>query len=236
MLLEAFRVHDCFFSPFFVSGFNNFSCVKAYRGSCHISIYMTVQSRSRSASRLVASVAAIAPIAILLAAPGAPEISFPLLPFLKFELWEIPVYFAFYFFGFRTAVLTELVVYAVVQTHPSTILFAPVYNLVAVLLTLVGLRIGLLAPRFSKPIGLGVASVIRALGMMAFNYVFIQLPVPFGFSYPLKLVLPILPPIGIFNVIVTLYSAGSALAVYEVVWRRLVLPARNRVPAGQRQG
>ncbi len=182
-------------------------------------------------SRIVASTAAIAPIAILLAAPGAPEISFPLLPFLKFELWEIPVYFAFYFFGFRTALLTEVVVYAVIQTHPTTILFAPVYNLVAVLTTLVGLRLTAGIPKYSKPIGVGASSALRAAVMAGFNYVFIQLPIPFGFSFPAKEVVPLLLPIAIFNVIVTIYSAGLALMVYDVVWKRILLRSQSRVRA-----
>jgi riboflavin transporter FmnP len=182
-------------------------------------------------SRIVASTAAIAPIAILLAAPGAPEISFPLLPFLKFELWEIPVYFAFYFFGFRTALLTEVVVYAVVQTHPTTILFAPVYNLVAVLITLVGLRITAGIPKYSKPLGVGVSSALRAAVMVGFNYVFIQLPIPFGFSLPAKEVAPLLIPIAIFNVIVTLYSVGLALMVHDVVWKRILVRSQSRIRA-----
>ncbi len=173
-------------------------------------------------SRLVASVAVLAPIAILLSAPGAPEIPFPAAPFLKLELWEIPVYFAFYFFGLRTAVLTELVVYAVVQTHPTSILFAPVYNLVAVLATLLGLWLGTWAPRYPKPTGVVLASVVRAVVMVGFNYVFIPLPVPFGFSFPIAKVLPLLVPIAMFNVVVTVYSAGIALVLYEALWRRLL--------------
>ncbi|MEM0321657.1 MAG: hypothetical protein QW613_04580 [Thermoprotei archaeon] len=184
---------------------------------------MSIRKSDVRLSRMVAYTAAIAPIAILLAAPGAPEIPFPLAPFLKFELWEIPVYFAFYFFGFRTALLTELVVYAVVQTHPTTILFAPVYNLVAVLATLVGLRLTVGIPRYAKPLGVGVSSALRAAVMVGFNYVFIQLPIPFGFSLTAKAVIPLLIPIAVFNIVVTIYSIGLAIVLHDIVWRRILV-------------
>jgi hypothetical protein len=78
---------------------------------------------------------------------------------------------------------------------------------------------------------LGVSSALRAAVMVGFNYVFVQLPIPFGFSFPAREVVPLLIPIAIFNVIVTLYSAGLALMVYDVVWKRILLRSQTSIRA-----
>jgi riboflavin transporter FmnP len=172
---------------------------------------------------MVAAVAVLAPIAVLLSAPGAPRIPYPLLPYLTFEAWEIPVYFAFCYFGFRTALFVELVVYLVTQTVPGPVLFGPLYSVAAVLLTLGGLYSGskILVTRGRTVFMVFLAVLMRVAGMTVVNYVGLQLPLPFGFNYPLSVVLPVLVPTAVFNLIVALYSTLAGIAFASAIGRRL---------------
>jgi len=168
-------------------------------------------------SEKIAVVGVFAPIAIILASPVAPSFPFPPLPFLLFELWEIPVYFALYLFGLRIALL----VYAVVQTHPYGLLFAPVYNLNAVVFTLLGASLGFKFKKVVMSATLGVST--RVVETTLFNYVFLRLPPPFGFGLTLKGLTTILPLLALFNAIQAGYSLAIAFAVSKAVESRLEL-------------
>jgi riboflavin transporter FmnP len=184
---------------------------------------MMIQKKPLRVSQIIAAVAVLAPIAVLLSAPGAPRIPYPPLPYLTFEAWEIPVYFAFTYFGFRTALLVELVVYLVTQTVPGPVLFGPLYSVAAVLLTLGGLYFGSKVSFGRRRIALAVflAALMRVVGMTLVNYVGLQLPLPFGFNYPLSVVLPVLVPTAVFNLIVALYSTLAGITLSSAISRRL---------------
>jgi len=182
---------------------------------------LTMLKEKLKTSEKIAVVGVFAPIAIILASPVAPSFPFPPLPFLLFELWEIPVYFALYLFGLRIALLVELLVYAVVQTHPYGLLFAPVYNLNAVVFTLLGASLGFKFKKVVMSATLGVST--RVVETTLFNYVFLRLPPPFGFGLTLKGLMTILPLLALFNAIQAGYSLAIAFAVSKAVESRLEL-------------
>jgi len=172
-------------------------------------------------SQEIAAIALLSPLAFVLSAYG-PRIPFPPLPYLLFELWEIPVYFALYLFGFRVAFFVELVNYVATQLRPSTILFGPVYSLNAVLWTLIGAYFGLKIPFKARIVpSLLLALLLRIAGTTAFNYVFIQLPAPFGFSFPAQAFLAVLYLYVVFNAILGGYSIVLAFYLAQAVKLRL---------------
>jgi riboflavin transporter FmnP len=189
---------------------------------------MLVEKKHLRLSQVVAAVALLAPISILLAAEG-PRVPFPLLPFLLFEAWEIPVYFASVYFNMRTALFVEAVVYLVVQTTAflggaSGILLGAVYNLAAVIFTLLGVSAATRLPT-SKPIKivltLLLAACFRVLGMTVFNYVFLQFPAPIGYNSPAAAVQAELVLLAVFNAAVALYSVAAGIILASLIDKRL---------------
>lgn len=185
----------------------------------------TTYSKPIRASRRVAAVAILSPIALILT--QGPRIPFPLLPFLTLELWEAPVYFALFYLDIKSALTVELVVYLAVQVlAPGVIPFGPVYNLVAVVSTIAGAYLGLRTVpggyKVKTAAAVGAGSLIRLLVMTVFNSVFLPMSYPFGFNVPISKIEPgigapvILGLIGIFNVVVAVYSMAIALVLVRL--------------------
>jgi riboflavin transporter FmnP len=188
---------------------------------------MLVEKKPLRLSQVVAAVALLSPVSILLAAEG-PRVPFLPLPFLLFETWEIPVYFAAIYFNTRTALFVEAVVYLVVQTTAflggaNGILLGAVYNLAAVLFTLLGVSAASSLPvgKVTKAIlTVSLAVCFRVLGMTLFNYVFLQLPAPIGYNSPATVVEAELVFLAIFNGVVALYSVAAGTVLASLISRR----------------
>ncbi|MEM0271771.1 MAG: hypothetical protein QW514_04420 [Thermoprotei archaeon] len=158
-------------------------------------------------SRRIAIIAVLTPVAYALSL--YPKIPFPPLPFLALELWEVPVYFALLFYDFKTALGIETIVFLVVMSRETLLLLGPVYNLVAILLTMLGYIVG---TRLSKLPAVGVASgvALRVAGMSVVNWSLLRYPPPVGFSIPVHVLTATLWLYGVFNATVAAYSLALA--------------------------
>jgi len=178
-----------------------------------------MSSRRITQSRRIAVMAVLAPVAYLLSLQ--PKIPFPPLPFLALELWEVPVYFALLFYDFRTALGVEAIVFLVIMSTESYLLLGPVYNLIAVLLTMLGYMFAeRLSAGWSK-LGVATGVAFRVAGMSLVNWSLLRYPPPVGFSIPVPVLDATLWLYGVFNAVVAAYSLTLALLLNTAVRRSL---------------
>ena len=145
------------------------------------------------------------------------QVAAPFAPFLMYEFWEIPTVVCLLIFGLYAA-LTASVINTIVLlfVNPGAAAFGPIYNLIAVVVTLLAIvaanRLSSLSKlSFSAQVilatGLGV--VVRTAVMTVVNYALLPYPPPLGLHMPvggIGGVLSILPLIGIFNATLALYT------------------------------
>ncbi len=165
-------------------------------------------------------IALLAPIAYILSSLG-PRIPFPPLPFLLFELWEVPVYFALLFYDFKTSLGVEAIVFIVIMARESYLLLGPVYNMIAVLVTMLGFIAGTRMLSGTPWLGvfLGVASRVSVMSVV--NWSLLRFPPPVGFSIPVSVLDVTLWLYGVFNAIVAAYSLIIALSLNKAVGKAL---------------
>lgn len=170
-----------------------------------------------TATRRVAAIALLAPLSYLLSL--GPKIPFPPLPFLVFELWEVPVYFALQFYDLKTALGVEAIVFLVIMSRESFLLLGPVYNLIAVLLTMLGFLLG--RRLVGQAVGVASGVALRVAGMSVVNWSLLRYPPPIGFSIPVKVLTATLWLYGVFNATVAAYSLVLAVLAAKSVARAL---------------
>lgn len=168
-------------------------------------------------TRRIAAIALLAPLSYILSL--GPRIPFPPLPFLLFELWEVPVYFALQFYDFKTAMGVEAIVFIVIMSRESHLLLGPVYNLVAVVLTMAGFIVGRRLSKGSAPPSVAGGVALRVAGMSVVNWSLLRYPPPIGFSIPVSVLNATLWLYGVFNATVAAYSLALALAASKAVAR-----------------
>ena len=185
-------------------------------------------SRKVALVALFTALAAILNLLISIPDPGA--------TFLFFEVWEVPILAVLLILGTRgattVAILNALVLEAV---KPGSLPTGPLYNLIAILATFVGV---LLARSLIGAWKLGkktlwisaavVGAAVRTLVMTFVNWVVLPLPYPIGFgSFGVtpSQVPSLLVPIGIFNFIVAFYSIPLAFSAYWALVARYKLLA-----------
>ncbi|MEM2910786.1 MAG: hypothetical protein QXO01_06970 [Nitrososphaerota archaeon] len=168
---------------------------------------------------------------------------FPLLPYLKFDLAELPVVFSFLAFGPSLGLLTSLVYWLVLT--PVTMgewlwPIGPFMKFLAVVSTLAGIWAGSRMLVNSKGHGIGplllrmgvLAAVIRVVVMGAMNYVILVVVAPESLAFvnyllstmlglrlgsELELILLLMALTAAYNVAHTLLSlAPSAIAVQRI--------------------
>jgi riboflavin transporter FmnP len=170
--------------------------------------------------------AATAVFAALTVALNLSPIKFPApyLPFLYYQVWEIPIVVAFLLFGpitgFSVLIINTAALFAL---FPGALPTGPIYNLIAVLSMLTGIYC---AQWLTKSLDkkqkevflivtvtfLGV--VLRVVVMSFVNWELIKYPPPVGFSMPEEVVVAILPFVAFFNATLAAYTvpAGYFLA------------------------
>jgi riboflavin transporter FmnP len=155
-------------------------------------------------------------------------------PYLIYGLWEIPIVAAFLLMSpasaIAIAVLNSAVLFAI---FPGALPIGPIYNLIAVSMTMLGLYI---ARKFVKnqksktKEGLKIvasstiiAIFLRVVAMTLVNYVTLQQPYPLGFELPEIEVMATLPFTAVFNATVVLYVIPLGEFIANVVKSRLKL-------------
>jgi len=183
-----------------------------------------------SKTRKLAAIGAFAAVAIIL--NRIVVIPAPYLPFLSYEVWEIPIVVAFLAFGVTVAFPAAITNFLILLLFPGVILAGPLYNLIAILSMLLGVMFAqkLLELRqgtaFSGRVVLStlLGIAMRVSIMTIVNASLLQLPPPLGFSAPASLVYGWLPLIAFFNGTVSLYTVPLAYAALKALSVRARLP------------
>ncbi len=177
-------------------------------------------------SKKIAAIAIFTALSVALVLSPA-KFPAPYAPFLKYQIWEIPIVAAFLLYGPLVGVATSLVnTMILLVVYPGDLPIGPLYNLAAVLSMLLGIYIihrfvaeyfsrrqEAILPAFSTVLG----SIARVGVMSIVNWVFLRYPYPVGFSMPVEALTAMLPVIALFNATVVLYTIPIGYFVSRAV-------------------
>jgi len=162
----------------------------------------------------------------------------PYAPFLKYQIWEIPIVAAFLLYGPLVGVVISIVNTGILLVvYPGDLPVGPLYNLAAVLSMLLGVYIihRFAAERFSKrqetiliALSTVLGSVARVTITSLMNWTFLPYPYPIGFSMPTEALVTLLPAIGFFNATVVLYTIPLSYFAARVVSFRMSIGRWSR--------
>ncbi len=151
----------------------------------------------------------------------------PYAPFLKYQIWEIPIVAAFLLYGPLVGVLTALTnTIVLLAVYPGDLPTGPLYNLAAVLSMLLGVY---LIHRFTdkyftkrqETILIALSTVLGSIArvgvMTIINWAFLRYPYPVGYSLPVDALMAMLPIIGLFNATLALYTIPLGYFVSRAV-------------------
>lgn len=187
-------------------------------------------------TRTIAYVAVFAALTVVLNLSPA-KIPAPYMPFLFYQIWEIPIVAAFLcsgpIAGAMIAVLNTLVLLGL---FPGALPTGPLYNLAAVLGMLLGIYSShkLLRRIFGKQSETVYTASSTAFGivsrvaiMTVVNYSLLRFPPPVGYSMPEGAIVMTLPLIGLFNATLALYTIplGYLLARAASVGTKVSAPS-----------
>jgi len=151
----------------------------------------------------------------------------PYAPFLKYQIWEIPIVAAFLLYGPLVGVATSIInTIVLLVVYPGDLPTGPLYNLAAVLSTLLGIYIihKFAAGYFSKQQETILTAFSTALGSIArvgimsiVTWAFLRYPYPVGFNIPVEALTTMLPTIAIFNATLALYTIPLGYFVSRAV-------------------
>ena len=157
----------------------------------------------------------------------SPKMPAPFLPFLYYQMWEIPIVAAFLLYGpslgIAIAVINTLVLLAY---FPGALPTGPLYNLAAILGMLVGIYLAHKFPltHSSKPketvttafsTALGIVSRVAVMSIV--NWAFLRYPPPVGYSITEEAIIIWLPLIGLFNATLALYTIPMGYVLARAV-------------------
>ncbi len=166
-------------------------------------------------SKTIAVIAVFTALTVALVLSPA-KIPAPYAPFLKYQIWEIPIVAAFILYdpsvGVSISVMNTIVLLGV---YPGDLPTGPLYNLAAVLSMLLGIYVmhKLIAAHSTRRQEMilvisstALGTIIRVGIMSIVNLVFLQYPYPVGFEMPMGAIVAVLPLIGLFNGTLALYT------------------------------
>jgi len=154
------------------------------------------------------------------------KIAFPPLPFLYYQIWEIPIVVAFLIYGATALILVTMINTAVLLVFfPGGLPAGPIYNMAAILSMILGIGIiKFFTARHSPKHDALVAALYTTFGVsfrtvcMSFiNYSVLGLPSPFGYSLPTAAVIIDLPLIAVFNATLALYTIPIGYSLAKIV-------------------
>jgi riboflavin transporter FmnP len=172
---------------------------------------------------------------------AGPKIPAPYLPFLYYQVWEIPIVLAFLAIGPKAGVtITVINTLILLAVFPGALPIGPLYNFIAVLSMLLGIyvpyklatrncpteKLSTFLQQHIKLISISATALgiaLRVIVTTPVNYFALQLPYPFGFGVNSGGALAMLPLIAFFNATVALYTIPIALAVAIAILSRFKL-------------
>ncbi|MDA4112562.1 MAG: hypothetical protein OK474_00750 [Thaumarchaeota archaeon] len=144
---------------------------------------MSGHRRAGLDSRSLAGVAVFGALSVVLTLISqALGLNFPIVPYLQFDLGEVAILLAFFIFGPVPALIAAFIEFATLLVlGVNAAFFGPELKLIAVLSSLLGVWIGVVAvrrmrdPTIKKAVGLGsvLGMAIRAAAMTVPNYLLI---------------------------------------------------------------
>ncbi|HYB04629.1 MAG TPA: hypothetical protein VED17_09205 [Nitrososphaerales archaeon] len=184
--------------------------------------------RGRSRSQTIAGVGLFAALALVLNIAHI-QLQAPYLSFLIYEFWEIPIVVCLFIFGFYASLAASAInAIVLILVNPGALSLGPLYNLIAVVVTLLAILGGhklSTRAKFRIPIEVAVATalamLVRVVVMSYVNYVLLPFPPPLGFSTPDTYVVTILPLIAFFNATLVLYTVPLGYAGVRAPGQRL---------------
>jgi len=166
-------------------------------------------------AKTIASVSIFAALTVALNLSPA-KIPAPYMPFLYYQIWEIPIVAAFLLLGPHVGVLIAVInTVVLLGLFPGNLPTGPFYNLAAVLGMFLGVYVSYLlvvrALRKQSEVLLATSSTafgtLLRVGLMTIvNYSLLRFPPPVGYSIPEGAILAMLPLIGFFNATLALYT------------------------------
>jgi riboflavin transporter FmnP len=180
-------------------------------------------------SKTIALIAVFAALAAVLSMFSPVRIPAPYAPFLIYQIWEVPIVVAFILFGplvgVATTVINTIVLLAV---FPGSLPVGPLYDLAAVLSTLLGIYIALNLVRDSSLRSNAMRATsstllgctFRVAIMTVVNWTFLQYPYPIGYGMVDGALLAMLPVIGLFNLTIALYTVPLSYFLARVIRTR----------------
>ena len=180
----------------------------------------------RMNSKTITIIAIFAAISIVLSLSPL-KFSAPFAPFLKYELWEIAIVTAFLLYGIKVGLAISIVnTIVLLVVFPGDLPTGPIYNLIAVIGTLIGVYI--IQRGLSKRFTIGnetiltalstvSAIILRVISMTIVNWIVLRYPPPFGYSIPQSELPAILSVTALFNVTIVLYTIPIAYIIARAV-------------------
>ena len=140
------------------------------------------QTTTRSKTQMMTGIALFSALALVLNLAHV-QVPAPYLPFLIYEIWEIPIVACLLIFGLSASLVASLINSLVlILVNPGALAAGPLYNLIAVAVTLFAISLG---HRFSSGMKVslsveiafstGLAILVRATVMSVVNYVLLPL-------------------------------------------------------------
>lgn len=177
-------------------------------------------------SKAVATIAIFTALSVALVLSPA-KVPAPYAPFLKYQIWEIPIVAAFLLYGPLAGTATSIInTMILLVVYPGDLPTGPLYNLAAVLSMLLGIYIihTFATKRFGKqyePIltifSTALGGITRVGIMTILNMIFLQYPYPIGYEMSAEAIVALLPLIGLFNATLTLYTTPIGYVVARAV-------------------
>jgi len=177
-------------------------------------------------SKTIAVVAVFTALTVALVLSPA-KVPAPYAPFLKYQVWEIPIVIAFLLYGTLVGVSITIINTSVLLVfYPGDLPTGPLYNFAAVLSMLLGVYVVHRLPVESSSkrweailaaSSTALGTVLRVGIMSVVNWVFLQYPYPVGFNMPVEALTAMLPIIGFFNATVTLYTIPTGYFVARAI-------------------
>jgi riboflavin transporter FmnP len=196
------------------------------------------QTTTRSKTQTMTGIALFSALALVLNLTHV-QVPAPYLPFLIYEIWEIPIVACLLIFGLSASLIASLINSLVlILVNPGALAAGPLYNLIAVAVTLFAISLGhriSSGMKVSLPVEIalstGLSILVRTSVMSIVNYVLLPFPAPLGFSTPDSYVVTILPVIAFFNATIALYTVPLGYASVKAIIRRIHFRMAYPLPA-----
>jgi len=158
----------------------------------------------------------------------------PYAPYLKYQIWEIPIVAAFLLYGVVVGVSIAIINTAILfAVYPGELPTGPLYNLAAIMSMLFGMLIvkrlaGRNPQKRAETLLAALATVLgivlRVGAMTVVNWTFLRFPPPVGYGMPEGAILLALPLIAIFNATLALYTIPLGYVIAKAVRLGVKIP------------